>query len=88
MNEDQRNREETAYMNGSRMAWLLMLGQCLRHLGYDDPDVRKVAWVTERTEAIHQLRDVCGDFGDNDWPDELSLADVIEKHLARHLHAS
>jgi hypothetical protein len=23
--------------------------------------------------------------GDNDWPDDLHLADVIDKHLARHL---
>ncbi len=32
------------------------------------------------------LRNVCKDFGDNDWPDDLHLGDVIDKHLARYLH--
>lgn len=39
----------------------------------------------ERDATVKMLRDVCADFGDNDWADELHLADVIEKHLARHL---
>lgn len=25
------------------------------------------------------------DFGDNEWPDNLHLADVIDKHLDRYL---
>jgi hypothetical protein len=29
--------------------------------------------------------DLCADYGDNDWTDDLNLSDVIEKHLARHL---
>lgn len=37
------------------------------------------------SEAREALRIVCAEFGDNDWSDDLSLADVIEKHLARHL---
>ena len=31
------------------------------------------------------LRQVCAKYGDNDWPDNLHLADVIEKHLLRNL---
>jgi len=31
------------------------------------------------------LRMVCDDHGDNDWSNELHLADVVEKHLANHL---
>jgi hypothetical protein len=30
-----------------------------------------------------QLRIECAELGDNDWPDDLHLADVVEKHLAR-----
>ena len=31
------------------------------------------------------LRQVCATWGDNDWPDNLYLADIIEKHLWRNL---
>ena len=27
------------------------------------------------------MRDLCGEFGDNDWDENLSLADVVGKHL-------
>lgn len=74
-------REEVAYDQGSRMAWLVMLGQCLRHLGYEDAQVRKVAWVAEREAAVSVLRSVCREHGDNEWDDHLHLADVIDKHL-------
>ena len=42
-------------------------------------------WLQEREIAIIVLRRLCAEHGDNDWPDELHLADVIEKHLANHL---
>lgn len=41
----------------------------------------------ERDEAIRILRDVCEEFGDNDWDNDLHLADIIEKHLHRNLRA-
>lgn len=41
----------------------------------------------ERAETVAALRRVCDEFGDNDWPDELHLGDVVEKHLRRHLHS-
>jgi len=41
----------------------------------------------ERNDAIVMLRQVCEDWGDNDWADNLHLADIIEKHLWRHLEA-
>lgn len=64
-----------------------MLETCCRHLGYDNSEARGVAWIIERQEIIYQLRTLCGDFGDNDWPDDLNLVDVLEKHLAAHLYA-
>lgn len=39
----------------------------------------------ERQRAIVTLRRICGNHGDNDWPDNLHLADVLEKHLEKHL---
>lgn len=77
--------EETAYVQGSRSAWRSMLGECLRQLGIDDPEAGKARWMLEREDCIARLRDVCGTFGDNDWSEDLYLADVIEKHLAKHL---
>lgn len=76
--------EELAYENGSRMAWLSMFRECLRHL-QGEPEARAMMWVSERTEAIAALRRVCGEYGDNDWDENLHLADIIEKHLGKHL---
>lgn len=83
--KDDQERSEIDYIRGSRAAWLAMLGECLGQLGYDDPEVQRVKWVNERESTVAMLRMVCGDHGDNEWPDNLHLADVIEKHLARHL---
>lgn len=43
-------------------------------------------WIGgERAEVVDILRELCKDYGDNDWEDNLNLRDVIEKHLAKHL---
>lgn len=76
---------EQDYKVGWRRAWLIMLRQCLRELGHDDSDAEKARWVVEREETVLMLRSVCERHGDNDWPDDLHLTDVIEKHLGRHL---
>lgn len=78
---------EVAYEQGSRRAWRTMLAQCLRELGYDDAEAKKVLWVKEREDTVAALRSACEDHGDNDWPEDLHLADVVEKHLVRHLEA-
>lgn len=77
--------DEVKYALGSRQAWITMLRYCLKNLGYDDQESKSVAWIVEREEAVAMLRRVCEERGDNDWPDDLNLADVIEKHLANHL---
>lgn len=41
--------------------------------------------VDERAETIFILRIICKDHGDNDWEDDLHLADIIDKHLGKHL---
>ena len=79
--------EELQYTAGQRQAWLSMLNECLRQLGHEDAAVAQVRWVSEREAAVSQLRQLCASHGDNDWDERLHLADVIEKHLARHLLA-
>jgi hypothetical protein len=77
--------EELAYLRGQRATWSGLLQRCLRELGYDSPEAIAARWVVEREEAIAALRTVCAEHGDNDWDEKLHLADVIDKHLARHL---
>lgn len=78
-------REEQIYMQGQTAAWRSILSLALQRLGIDDPEAGKARWVVERTATIAALRSICERHGDNDWPDDLHLADVIEKHLARYL---
>lgn len=82
------DQKDTLYIQGNRAAWLSMLGECLRHLGYDSPEAQNVRWIKEREETIAVLRELCEDFGDNDWDETLYLADVVDKHLGKHLHAT
>ena len=78
-------KEELAYVEGSRMAWCSMLLTCLKNLGVDDLDAGKARWLVERVQTISILRRVCESHGDNDWDNDLHLADVVEKHLERYL---
>jgi len=80
------DKEESAYIQGKRVAWAELIRTALRELGYGPNafDVSKL--VVEREEAISQLRQLCEDFGDNDWEPGLHLADIIEKHLAKRLY--
>jgi hypothetical protein len=76
-------KEESAYMQGMRTANVRMLSQCVQELGYEGRS--EAAWIVEREAAIAALRELCSTHGDNDWPDNLHLRDIIEKHLGRHL---
>jgi hypothetical protein len=78
-------KEETAYRDGQRSVLRRQLAAILRELGYDGPEQTEHGWIEEREAAVAKLRSVCSEHGDNEWPDELHLADVIDKHLARHL---
>ena len=75
---------EASYMQGSLRAWSTMLAaECLRHLGDREQDQH--GWRTERADIVIALRALCEQHGDNDWPDDLHLGDVIDKHLACYL---
>lgn len=81
--EPEPERNERAYIDGNRQAWASMLQKCCSELGYDTPEAQAASWVVEREAAISKLRDLCGAYGDFDWPENLHLADIIEKHLGR-----
>jgi predicted secreted protein len=59
----------------------------LHHLLRHSPPGSNEQWRLERNAAVAMLRQVCDEHGDNAWLDRLNLADVIEKHLWRHLEA-
>lgn len=77
--------DEQSYMRGCQDVYREMLRTALGNLGVDDPQAGAAFWVEERAKVVNALREICEDHGDNDWTDDLSLADVIEKHLGRHL---
>jgi hypothetical protein len=82
---------ERGYIEGRRFSDLARLREILRSiagLGADENLAVKFGQLqVERLETIARLRDICRDHGDNDWPDDLHLADIVEKHLHRHLGA-
>lgn len=79
---------ELSWEQGNRMAWRMILGEAIRNLGIEDVAANQARWILEREAAVAQLREVCGEFGDNDWENNLHLADVIRKHLASHLESA
>ena len=76
--------DELSYERGARAAWVEMFRKCLSHLGYGR-SLPSIEWIVEREDAVVTLRNLCGSFGDNDWPEDLALSDVITKHLGRYL---
>ena len=78
-------KEEAAWVNGRKSAYRALLGDIARELGADTNEGRIASLLAERMDAVRALREVCGTHGDNDWPDNLHLGDIIEKHLGRHL---
>jgi hypothetical protein len=81
---------ELAYCRGARQAMQTLLRMAIRELGVYDavleeetPELKAAKLLAEREEAVAMLRQLCAQHGDNDWPNDLHLADVIEKHLVR-----
>lgn len=77
--------EERAYIQGQRAVWLSVMRVAIRELCDDGIDLDPVTMLAEREAAIAALRDVCEDHGDNDWDEDLHLADIIRNHLQKHL---
>ena len=85
--EHEDDEREKGWVAGHRAAWVGLLQTALRELGYEGTEAEHARWIVEREAAVVALRNVCETYGDNEWPDNLRLADVIEKHLERHLDA-
>jgi hypothetical protein len=79
------DKEEKAYLRGRKAAYREQLGAALGELQGDDGDLTRERLIAERADAIANLRRICDDHGDNDWPDNLRLSDIIDKHLARYI---
>lgn len=78
-------KNDAGYERGSRAAYREMLRMALKGLGRDGPEWTAARWAVEREEVVAVMRRVCDAYGDNDWPDDLHLGDVIDKHLEPHL---
>lgn len=92
--EEDDDPEDRAYARGCASVYREILMAAVRGLGR--PSVRPDATPdqlrarigvleNERSRAVEELRRLCAEFGDNDWPDDLHLPDVIEEHLGRYL---
>lgn len=68
---------------GAKEAYREVMMHCFRRLAGKGDDL--IDFADQRCRAVSMLRQVCEAHGDNDWPDDLDLSDVIEKHLWRHL---
>ena len=77
-------QEEAAYMLGRKAVLREQLSAALRGLGVDE-DISREVLIDERAAAIATLREICEEHGDNDWPDDLHLVDILTKHLADYL---
>jgi hypothetical protein len=78
---------EASYIKGQRQTWSSLLAQCIRELGYElGTETELAKLIVEREEAVSQLRRICEDHGDNDWDETLHMADIVDKHLGKHLY--
>lgn len=82
---DEQDRFDQAFTQGRKSLAINIMRTCCNEIGLEQKQQANLA--IERQEAVHMLRQVCEEHGDNDWPDDLYLADVIEKHLYRHLNS-
>lgn len=74
---------EKDYVRGKRTAYRSIMLSCMREL--EPGAVLRERMAAERDEAIAILRNLCKTHGDNDWSEDLHLADIIDKHLGKHL---
>jgi hypothetical protein len=77
--------QEKQWLSGNRAAYRDILLKCAGQLGDDDPLRSAAAMIAERHDAIRALRGLCERCEiPNDWPDDLHLADIIEKYIERY----
>lgn len=72
-------------INGARHANIKLLAYALEQLrpGDDRSNVEKLAAMTiEREQAVTSLRRLAEQYGESEWPEGLSLSEIIDKHIA------
>lgn len=74
--------EEAAYLRGERYAGRRLLSLAIEMLG---PEGTAESWRIERAGLISLLRRLCAKHGDNNWPNDLHVVDILDKHLFRYL---
>jgi len=79
--------EEKAYTEGTRAAWSRILTLAAAELGADTSDGRLAALLAERAAVVAKLWEICAGYGSTDWPDDMHLPNVLERHLRRHIEA-
>jgi len=72
---------EQDYISGEQAFARRIMGECIKTL----PPADKAQWSLERIDVVAKLREICGEFGDNEWSDDLHIVDILDKHLQRHL---
>lgn len=78
---------ESGYVEGRRRTLLTILDHTMRELHGLGGVPETATILVERQEVIATLRRLCAEHGDNDWPENLHLSDVIEKHLVKPFRA-
>lgn len=76
-------RDERQWIAGNKAAFARVAMMCAGEL--DGADRQYMALLAERNATVVKLRAACDEAGDNNWPDNLYLPDIIEKHLMRHI---
>lgn len=77
--------EESAYVQGQQTLALAIFRSITPYLPKGTVERDAAALRIERAEAIVALRDICREHGDSEWPDDMHIADIINKHLSHHL---
>lgn len=78
MNEQQ----ERLYIQGEAQALKQMIIQCQAKLAGLGVELKTdESFSQERVETVAVLRSLCDDYGDNNWTEDLHIADIVRKHL-------
>lgn len=71
--------EEAAYVKGGQAVWGRLRAEAVRELDLPHSDDRNALALFDTRQALRRL---CKELSlSNDWPDDLYLYDVVEKHI-------
>ena len=70
-----------AYLDGEQAAFRLMMIECARRIGYDDPLVKAAFAINERAAIESALRELAEQIG-VPWVERVYLPDMIQRIIA------